>query len=54
MKAVRFFERMGMTKHGANPVAPGLRHEGRPDAPADDGLERLTQPRARHSSASSA
>ena len=29
VKAVRFFERMGMTKHGANPVAPGLRHQGR-------------------------
>ncbi len=28
-KAVRFFERMGMTKHGANPVLPGLRHQGR-------------------------
>jgi GNAT superfamily N-acetyltransferase len=28
-RAIRYFERMGFTKHGANPVVPGLRHEGR-------------------------
>ena len=27
-RAVRYFERMGFTKHGDNPVVPGLRHDG--------------------------
>ena len=29
VRAIRYFERMGFTKHGDNPVVPGLRHEGR-------------------------
>ena len=29
VRAIRYFERMGFTKHGANPVVPGLRHDGR-------------------------
>jgi GNAT superfamily N-acetyltransferase len=28
-RAIRFFERMGFVRHGANPVVPGLRHDGR-------------------------
>lgn len=27
-RAVRFFERMGFTKHGPTPLVPGLRHHG--------------------------
>ena len=27
-RAVRYFERMGFTQHGDNPVVPGLRHDG--------------------------
>jgi GNAT superfamily N-acetyltransferase len=28
-RAVRFFERMGFVKHGATPVIPGIRHDGK-------------------------
>ncbi|MFB9907671.1 GNAT family N-acetyltransferase [Allokutzneria oryzae] len=28
-RAVRFFERMGFTKHGPTPLVPGIRHDGK-------------------------